>query len=361
MKRYCNLFLLFLFPVLMLANNPKLNGKYTKEKKIEKQFDVTPNTLLHIDNRYGNVDITTWNQNRIEIEITMTTNGNNEEEVANRLDDISVAFNTSSNHVSAVTQISNKRSGWSFWRNTSSNVNMKINYTLKMPLSNNLEIKNDYGAINLNELNGNLSLSCDYGSFIIGNLNGENNQLLFDYTKNATIAYVKQAHIQADYSDFSIEKAHSIDYKGDYSKALFHQILTKLHFNADYGKLTVGQATQVKGKSSYLPTTFDAISHQLELDASYGKITLGSLAESFKKVAIQAEYTSVTIDFNSQAAFDFFVNLSYAGFKASPEFNYFLKDVQNSSRTFKGYYGAKNSGNIIEISSSYGGVNIQKL
>ena len=48
---------------------------------------------------------------------------------------------------------------------------MKINYTIKMPVNNSLNLNNDYGAINLNKLDGKATINCDYGKLIIGELN----------------------------------------------------------------------------------------------------------------------------------------------------------------------------------------------
>ncbi|MCR9182822.1 MAG: DUF4097 domain-containing protein [Flavobacteriaceae bacterium] len=351
---------LLLLPVVAFANDSKLNGKHTKEKKIEKQFDVTKNALLHIDNRYGNVDIATWNQNRIEIEVTMTTNGNNEQEVQKRLDEISVEFEATSGRVSAVTRIENQRSNWTFWGAKSNNVNIKINYLVKMPVSNSLDIKNHYGAISLNRLNGNTTLSCNYGSFIIGELNGDSNLLSFDYTNGATIGFVKNATIDADYSEYVINKAENITYKGNYSRAELMEILSNLDFNSSYGRLNIGKAKNVTGKSRYVTTTFGVISHNLDLNANYGKISVDLLKESIKNVNITAKYTSVDLTYDARAAFDLSAQLSYAGLKAADEIEFSVRDIQGSRSTYEGHYGKRNSGNKILVSSSYGGVKIQK-
>ncbi len=354
------LMLLLLLPLLAIANNSKLSGKHTKEKKIERQFDVNKSTLLHIDNRYGNVDIATWNQNRIEIEVTIITNGNNEQEVQKRLDEISVAFEASSSRVSAVTHIENQRNNWTFWGSKSSNVNIKINYLVKMPVSNSLDIKNNYGAISLNRLNGNSTLSCNYGSFIIGELNGDSNQLSFDYTNGVTIGFVKNAVIDADYSEYVINKAENITYKGNYSRAELMEILSTLDFNSSYGRLNVGKAKNVTGRSRYVTTSFGEISHNLDLNANYGKISVDLLKESIKNVNITAKYTSVNLTYDARAAFDLNAQLSYASLKTDDAIDFSVRDIQSSRSTYEGHHKKRNSGNSIQVSSSYGGVKIQK-
>ena len=84
---YKSLLIMLFVPMMVLANNPdKFKGKHTKEKTITKEFSVNSDALLKINNSYGNLDIVTWNENRIVFEIKIITNGNNEEKVQKKFD-----------------------------------------------------------------------------------------------------------------------------------------------------------------------------------------------------------------------------------------------------------------------------------
>lgn len=104
-------------PSLALAtNNSELNGAHTKEKTIKKEFTVNSNATLKVDNSYGNVNVVTYNGNKTVIEVTIKTNSNNEEKAREKLDEITVEFNASSDYVSAKT-IFNKNNSKSWWNN----------------------------------------------------------------------------------------------------------------------------------------------------------------------------------------------------------------------------------------------------
>ena len=67
---YKALFTFLFIPALVLGNNGNdWKGKHTKEKKIKEEFNVNSGATLEIDNSYGNIDITTWNENRIVIDV----------------------------------------------------------------------------------------------------------------------------------------------------------------------------------------------------------------------------------------------------------------------------------------------------
>src|SRR5690554_5246696 len=94
-QTYKLLMLFLLIPIIGFATiDPKVDSsikeKHTKEKIIKKSFHVASNAMLKINNSYGNLDIVTWNENRIEIVVTITTKGNVEDKVQRKLDDISV-------------------------------------------------------------------------------------------------------------------------------------------------------------------------------------------------------------------------------------------------------------------------------
>ena len=107
-------FALALIPLVASAHvdGDKLNGRYTKEKTIKKEFNVNSDALLKVDNSYGNLNITSWNENRVVIEVHVKTNGNDEDRVKERLNEINVDFENSSSMVSARTDFGNRSNSW---------------------------------------------------------------------------------------------------------------------------------------------------------------------------------------------------------------------------------------------------------
>ncbi len=131
MKTPFKIFVLFLLmPALLFANNDRL--KYKKEKTIKKEFSVNANAELKVNNSFGNVDIVSWNENRIEIVVNIITEGNNEDKAQKRLDEIDVEFSATGSNVYAKTIFHKK--GSRNWFGSNNNSSMEINYTIKMVL-----------------------------------------------------------------------------------------------------------------------------------------------------------------------------------------------------------------------------------
>lgn len=342
------LLLLFLLPALMYANP---DGKYTKTKIVKKEFTVNKDALLTITNKYGNIDVVTWNENKIVFEITITTNGNDEEKVKDRLDDITIEFSGTNANVSAKTIIESS-SKWSLFK--SSNVNFKINYLVKVPVTNHVNLNNDYGNILIDKLEGNAKINCDYGKIIIGSLMSKNNYINLDYAPESTIAFVNEAKINADYSKLNIDKSNYIVLNADYSNTVFENVKS-LNFNADYGNITVGTCESIVGNSDYLTVKIGKISNKLILKTSYGAVKIKELQNDFNMIDIKTSFTGVHIGVLPNSAFNFEGNYQYGNLKFEDlNFTFHKKETDKTSKSYAGYLNNGNSKSLIKINSTYG-------
>ncbi len=352
---YKILVLLLIMPALLFANNGKF--KYKKEKTIKKEFSVNANAELTVDNSFGNVEIVTWNENRIEIVVTISTEGNSEEKTQKKLDEIDVEFSGTASYVSAKTIFHKK--GNRNWFGSNDNSSMEINYTIKMPITNSLDLSNDYGSINITKLEGQAKISCDYGQLIIGELMADNNILNFDYSSKSTIEYIKSGKINADYSGFTLDKAENIELNADYTNS---KIITvnNIDYNCDYGKITVDNVTNLEGVGDYISHRIGNVSGSLSINADYGSIKIDKVKSSAKNIEIGADYTSIKLGYENDYNFNFTINLQYASFNGEDGLTMKHSSVENSSKKYSGFHGSDNSGNTLNINSEYGGVTLTK-
>ncbi|MDR5592008.1 hypothetical protein [Christiangramia sp. SM2212] len=349
-----------LAPETCVVEKNEFNGKHTKEKKIRKEFNVSANSNLSIDNSYGNVDITTWDENRVVIEVIIKTNGNDEEKVQEKLEEINVEFDQSSSGVIAKTRFSKENKSW--WKSLTSgfdNVNMEVNYLIRAPEGNNLDIDNDYGGIYIDKTTGNAKISCDYGKIDIGELRGRSNYLNFDYTRSSRIGYVTNAEIRADYSDYEVEEADQLIISADYSKSKIGKV-SKMTFNCDYGSVEIDKVKVLEGNGDYLTTKINRVFTDLELNLDYGSLSIEKVIKGIRKIEINTDYAGVKLGFDREMSFQFDVRTSYGGIKGLDDLQVQKRDQQNSSNSVSGYYGSQNSDSKINIVTSYGSVNFNK-
>lgn len=351
----CAIIVLLISPTALVAGGGQLKGKHTKEKTIKKEYDVDASALLKVKNSYGNITLNSWDQNRIEIEVHIKTNGNNEEKVQRRLDEIDVEFEASSSMVSAKTLFNKQGNSWGWNWGRKNNVNVQVNYTIKLPVKNSINLSNDYGSIKIDRIDGHAKISCDYGRLDIGELRGRNNQLNFDYTSKSSIEYINSAEITADYSGFVIEKAGDIVLRADYTNSTINQ-MGNLDYSTDYGNLEVGEAENVQGNGDYIKVNLGTVHGNVDINADYGSIHIDRMAEDAGNVSIRTDYTGIKLGYHSNYNFDFEITAEYAGVSGKDDFEINISKERSKERYYKGYYGSENSGNTVNITSDYGSI-----
>ena len=357
MKSIYKITLLLLFiPLLTSATNK--NPKHEKSRVIKKSFSVNKDAKVSLNNRYGNLNITTWNKNTVEIEVTITVKGNDLDDVEDKLSTINVEFNANSNLVDAETVFGSKKSNWSWWKK-SKNLNYKINYVVKMPKSNSVDLDNDYGNIYLDNLDGRADINCDYGKISVGELSASGNNINLDYCTNSSIGFMKSGDVNIDYSKLTIDTSEKVRINADYSTIKLEKT-DNVSFNCDYGSISIDDANDIKGNADYLTMRLGTVRKNLYIDTDYGSLSVKNLAKGFENVEIDGQYAGIKIGVDPDASFNFQIDLQYAGFSRNDDKMEFFKSISKSTKKYyEGKFGKGNSSSRIKITSQYGGVSIK--
>ncbi|MBT8376189.1 MAG: hypothetical protein KJO22_04920 [Bacteroidia bacterium] len=354
-------FIIFSLPALLFGSNLTeiKSVKTTKEKVISKTFNVNKNATIKVDNSYGNIDITTWTEDRAEFEIIIKVTGNDEDDVNDRLDDIDVKFSASKDWVAAETLIKDKNSN-SWWRwGNNKKLKMEINYIIKLPITNNVNLNNDYGNINVDTLEGKAVINCDYGKITTKELMAENNMLNFDYTNDCYFEFINSGKIHADYSSYTVGKAKNLEISADYTKSII-EVAENVNYNCDYGSMKVDNINNLDGKGDYLTVRLGNVYNNVTINADYGSIKIDRMASNAGNVLINTEYVGITLGYDSAYNFDFEFDMEYGGLSGTENFNFNTKRIQSSEKYYTGYHGAENSGNKIKINSEYGSITFKQ-
>jgi hypothetical protein len=335
-------------------------GKYKGSKTYTKDFIVDADNTVDIDNKYGKVTITTWGEKGVHITVTVTVKSDDKELIEEKLDGINVSFSQTETHVYAVTHIKSMKD-WSFISfSNKASVNYSIDYEIKMPASNNLDINNDYGSIFIDNLDGSCKINCDYGSLRAGKLNNKSNKIYMDYGKNSSIDFVNSAKINTDYSYLSIERANELQINADYSHLDLNQI-GFIHYNNDYGSLIIEKAKTVEGNGDYLTLKVYELDENLNVSGDFGSIKLYQINEGFKKINIDSDYTGVKLGVKSGASFSFDFQSSYADISIeSLEEEYNIREKKMFSKHYKGFVNNENNNSKIIVNVSYASIKLYK-
>lgn len=343
------LIIAFLLPLLGFSNGDDL--AFTKQKNIKKAYIVNSDAGINIDNSYGNIYVTTWDEDKIEIDVLIKVSGDSEAWVTKRISDIDVEIEALKSMVSARTIIGRS----DFYNNGNSN-SFEINYTIKIPKKGSINLNNKYGDIITGDIMNKTDIVLKYGKITLGKLNNASNDIQINYASNSTIQYIKNGNITTKYSGLVIDESISLNLLSEYTNTTINEI-GSLNLNTKYGSLKIGKIKNIDAIGKYTGFKIGEITNKLIIDTKYGGINIASVKAN--KIDIQGGYSNINMSYNPDYAFDFDISLNFASLHGESDLEYSNKEEVRNAKQYSGFNKRKGA-NKINITSSYGSVNLNK-
>lgn len=323
-------------------------AELTKTKEYSKSFSVDDNSLVNVTNKFGDVKVTTWDKNEVVINVTVKLEGKREEKLLKVLDNIDVEIQKKGENVFAETIIG--KGG----KSNNCNCDMEINYTIKMPKTNELEVRNEFGSFYINKLDANLKLKLKFGTSTIGELNGIENDLDFEFCSLINLEKIKGGLIRVQHSKLNIDDANDIELESQFTKVNVDK-LTEGKVDVKFGHLKLDEVGSVKAKMKMAPLEISYLKNDIELIQSHSRTNIENIAKNFEQVDVDCEFSPVKLKLESGSSFnvDAFVNMGSFILNGNSIKN---KDEMNKV-TYKGKVGGSPNSNI-KIRSEFGKVKL---
>lgn len=338
--------LVLLVPCIAMAGDG-LKGRFTKEKKISKAYYVNADAGLDIDNQFGSIYVTTWDEDKTQIDVVIRVSGNNEEKVDKKLASIDVDIEALKSLVSAKTHLGSV---------SGNNMSFEINYTVRIPKRGSIDLKNQYGPIITGKIFGKSRIDCQYGDITIDELNNDINNIKLQYSGSGRINFIKNCDVDAQYSSLNITKAGNVKLKAQYSPITLGDI-GNIEYRNEYSNLNVKSANNANGSGEYSQLKFGDVSGNFNASCNYGEVKIAQLDNSAKNVSINAAYTNITVNYREGFAFDFEFHLEYGSLRGAGGFKFTEKTDKDNKAHYKGYNGRAGA-NRVFIKSEYGDINL---
>jgi hypothetical protein len=337
--------------VLSISMMPVAYGqKITKEKKISGRFSADKGRLV-IDNRYGNLDINTWDRNEITVDITITAKSGSASDAQELVDRVRITEpKNNGQEIYYKTEIENRKTGIN-------NSEFRIDYVINMPRRHTAEFINKYGNIDLQDLEGKLTIQLQYGSLKTGTLKGGDKNIKVDYG-SAIIPSIETGSIVLSYSKLSIEKAGSIKVFNMYQKTTIGTV-QNLDIDQKYGDVKIGSANHLKGNIQYGSLTIDKLLKTVQMNCKHcSDLKFAYVGPEVDNIDVHSDFSNQFYHFDRAANLSANLQVSYGNIENKAG-NVALISLDNNrpgkSTTYKGKIGSGNRGNM-ELDVSYGNV-----
>ena len=179
------------FAILFFANLTSKAGDdpmVEKSKSYNKTYAVGNDRII-LTNSFGELQINTWNNNEIKVEVSITSKATTDARAQQILDKISIIDSKINGEISFKTEMKNDHYDQSVHHSDDdkkgdkhNEENFKVNYVVYMPSSAKLNATNSFGPLKIGDFAGPLTISSKFGSLTAGRLS---------HSENVTIEFGK--------------------------------------------------------------------------------------------------------------------------------------------------------------------------
>lgn len=159
-----NAFILLLAVVFAATVFPAAGQKKTKE--VNREFSAGPETRLVIHNKFGNVDVKSWDKNLISLNILITADHPRPGIAERMLENIDIEVKEEGNLISVQTLFDENFSKISMSEKGPGKKAFSVDYLVQLPPGVSLSLNNRFGNVYINELDGLVNLDVSYGRLI---------------------------------------------------------------------------------------------------------------------------------------------------------------------------------------------------
>lgn len=298
--------------LLLFASFTSMGQPYEKSRNLSETFSLEPETEIQISNKYGNIQLITWEKDSVKFDVDLKVIATKESKLNSSFDYIDFSFNASKNFVIVETTFAGQGTFWSDVKDLANTVfaggtKTQIDYKIYLPSYVSVKIENKYGDIFISDHNGPIDISLSNGDLKSNALNGKSNITL--QFANANIKFIKDGILDITYySDLQLEEADKLKIESRSSKLNIDKI-NSLEIDSYRDKYYLDTANIIDAKNSFTYLEIKNLIKNIEMKANYGELVIKSIHNSVNYINLDVESTDININKNASQAF--FLELIY--------------------------------------------------
>lgn len=339
-------------------------------RTITKEFPISPDGVVEINNRYGNIDIQTWDRAMVKFEVTITVDTRNEDKANETFERITIDFDDSQSRVEATTEIASI-SNWKRWFGGSSD-KFEIDYAVSLPPTVSLDIENKYGDLYITHMESDGEITVKYGNLRLDGFGGDVSMELAygkgsltsarDLDLNISYATLRCTElgdltVDSKYSHLEVQSAVDIRSNSSYDNYEVEQLQTFDNVGK-YDDIVIGEVASIDIKTKYTNIDVDVLTEEAEFDLKYGGAKIRNVRSGFSQIEVRSSYTGVSIDVDDNASFTVEAYCEYCPVRDSGLEVYFEKR-KSSETELKGFRGSRDASSRIVTEMKYGSLTIK--
>lgn len=282
---------------LLLMGNAIHAQPYHKSRTESKSFKVEQRTEVFVKNKYGNIQLVTWDKDSIRFKINLEVDAKKEAKAKEIIESIDFDFISSKQYIEAKTSFSDDGSFWTDVKELTSNIfsgdnNTQINYTVYLPSYLEIRLENKYGNILMDNHKGAATIVLSNGDFKAWDLGETNLDLQFGY---ANIKSIKNGRVDLNYhSELVLDKAGDLTIESHSSRVRIEKV-DNLKLKSSRDKCYFEAVKNLNATTSFSYLELENLGEFITANAKYGDIEIRNLGHAVNKMVISGDNTDISL------------------------------------------------------------------
>jgi hypothetical protein len=341
-----------------------VNAQFSETREFVKRFKIQPETRIDITNKYGRIELNTWDKDSVVIQFRMVINEKKPDKLKKTLDNLDFDISNSQHYLIVKTQVDKNRnqieSELLKFKETilQTNGSIRIDLVVWLPDNRELRLENKFGDIIMGDYKGETQIILSNGKLKTGDLSKRANlNLSF---ADASINNLPDANIISNYSDINLKNSGTLRVE---SKSSNIEILNSEELNIDSrrDKYRIRMADKMEAIGNFSHFMVNELKGKANLQMSFGSLDMEKIINSFSNIYIESRSTDVNLYFNPDAKFNFEITETKTDLKLGRELKVEEKEVLDSKTNkirHTGYFGKKMKEDQLIINAVGGETNI---
>lgn len=363
-KRLSKYGILLLLHCLAMLSSFQANAQFSETREFVKRFKIQEETRIDITNKYGKIELNTWDKDSVVIRFKMEINEKKPDKLRKTLDNLDFDISNSQHFLIVKTQVDKYRSQieseFLKFKETilQTSGSIRIDLQVWLPNDHELHLENKFGDILMDDYQGEIQISLSNGKLKAGDL-PKRVSLNLSFA-DATVNNLKNGTIISNYSDINLKNAGIIKLE---SKSSTIEILNSqdLYIDSRRDKYRLRLAEKVEAVTSFSHLMISELKEKANLRMSYGSVEMEKILNSFSNIYLETRSTDANLYFNPEARFNFEITETKTNLKMGRELKEENKEVIDS-KTEKvrhtGYFGKKMKDDQLIINAVGGETNL---
>jgi len=337
---------LFAFIILALTTNAE-----EPVKKVYHSWAIEDISAIIIENQFGNIDFATPRTDSVTVEATFDIKNLSQDNAEYLAEQVQFNVSTSNKTLKIET---------SFTEDFKTNKDFKILIRIQAPENCDVDIKNRFGDINMNNLNAQGNFNIEYGNIKANQIISSNDSpvnLDIKYGR-AEIEHSNNLSATLNYGELICTDIDKLDLNVQYSIVNTSNIDEAI-INSHLDNIAIDTVRTLSVDSKYSTLSIKSLHELLDVEMKHGEFSLNQIKHGFDKIKINNFYGKVLIKTSNQVSYTmksetFFTEINYTNGTIIEQET--LKD----QIFLKSKIGSEENNSLIDVKSRYGTVHITR-